>query len=188
MLGGNGDKLTRPPHEIQVPLEIGRKDPGVLVITEQAAGVLEQLTDRDVLPVGDQPRQPTLHRITQPKSVLADKLQHHCGGEGLGHTPDLVAVTRPHRPLRPKLGQAAGPTPPLPPVPGQPNGARHPPGDQFIQQPLELWAWQLSLAGQGACRRRRRGRHNQQHGKHQRHQPAATQLTAQCRTYWAWRW
>jgi hypothetical protein len=50
--------------------------------------VVEQLPDRDPLPVRNDARQVTLERIAEPKPALGYELKHDCRRERLRHTPD----------------------------------------------------------------------------------------------------
>ena len=61
--------------------------------------MVQQLAERDRVPVRDQFGQPVLDRVVEPEPALRHQLQHDRGHEGLRDTRDPEAVTQPQAEL-----------------------------------------------------------------------------------------
>jgi hypothetical protein len=100
--------------------------------------VVEQLADGDLIPIGQDPRQPALHGVRQRQLALADQLQHHGGDKRLGHATDSIVQPWSHPAAGAQVGQAAGGLRDPVPVADPGGGAGRASRDDRIQQPAQL--------------------------------------------------
>jgi hypothetical protein len=107
---GPGDQLLHAERaEAALVILLGGVEAGVVVV--DAAGVLQQVADRDdgavVAVAGHHPGKVPLHGVVQGQPALAHQLQHDRGHEGLGVAADPEVALGVHRPVVGGVGDAA---------------------------------------------------------------------------------
>ena len=105
MRKGDRDELARRPHPSRVA-EHGLDEGPVVGVVEEAARVVEQLTQRDRVAVRNETGQVALDRIVDVQLPLGLELQHDGGDERLRDACDPPAVACAHRRARGDVGVA----------------------------------------------------------------------------------
>jgi hypothetical protein len=105
------------------------------------------LTDRDLVSVGEEPRQRSTHWVVQAKPSLARELQHNRRHERLGDAADPEAVNRTHLHARLFVRETDCGCPRLIPVTDEHENTRYSSGDD----PLKLTCEPRRMLAATAC-------------------------------------
>ncbi len=133
------------PYELlgAVAVEAALQDarPGVLPlhllvhgVVEDAAGLVEQPPDSDLVAVADRAGQPGLHGVVEAQPALGVEQQHHGRGERLGEAADPEPVLPSARPTALQVGHARRAEPGLGPVAHVGEDPRH---SAVVHDPVE---------------------------------------------------
>ena len=120
--------------------------------------MVEQLADRDLLPVRNEAGQSLLDAVVQAEFAFGDQLEHdHCG-VALRQACDLEVVARPHRRLAGDVAQSRGEANSAISVANEQNGAGCARGDERVDVLLQPGC--LGVCGRPRCGHRRCGDHS----------------------------
>ena len=135
---GNLDELQRRPVVGEVAIYVGREDARILFVVEEPARHVEELANRDLITVRDEPGQPLLDGVVEAKLAFGDQLQDDRCDVGLRVAGDPEAVANSHRRLLVDVAEAAGDADGAVLVANHQDGAGNPGGDECVEVFLKL--------------------------------------------------
>jgi hypothetical protein len=138
--GVDGDlhELAWRPDVPEVALEVRRVDLlADLGVVGDAAGVVQQLTERDVRSVGDGAGLPALDGVPEIELALLGELHDDGRDVGLGEAADAEAIVRVDRRLRLEVRDAGGELKRLVAVTHEDRDARYPEADEPVHLGLD---------------------------------------------------